>query len=67
MDKNMTLPFIHEPKVKDKAADNLRKWLKEQGQDVARQPADPSKGLIQSQGGLLQHLVFALIGLWITK
>lgn len=30
-------------------------------------PADPSKGLIMSQGGLLQHLVFALIGLWITK
>lgn len=53
--------------MQEKAKKTLREHLKQDGQEKIRNPLDPSRGLILSQGSLLQHFAFALIGFYITK
>ena len=43
----------------------LRDHLLEQGQYRTRSMTDPTRGLVYSQGTLLQHLIFAIIAMYI--
>lgn len=45
----------------------MRKYLEADGQGKLRDPVDPSRGLIYSQGSLMQHLIFAIIGFYVFK
>ena len=39
--------------------------MKSHGQASAREPLDPSRGMLYSMGGPIQHLTFAMVGLYI--
>lgn len=43
----------------------LRKYLIDNNQHKTRETTDPTRGLVLSQGTLLQHFVFAIAGCYI--
>jgi hypothetical protein len=44
--------------------ERLREFLRREGQNKTRAPMDATRGLVYSQGSLLQHLVFAIVA-WV--
>lgn len=45
----------------------MRAYLEKEGQNKVRIPLDPMQGMVLAQGHLLQHLVFAIIAMWLME